>query len=88
VILYRNGLCNEIKAFLVPVMASCAQVNALGNAAIGTNSYGRQIIDPNVFAYPRMIADLQAPRELDTHTLFDIHVLSNLRAKRPEQSDF
>ena len=79
-----DWLDDQIKIWLGPIVAASAQVDALRNAAIGTDINIRQIVDPHVFANPAVVADLEPPRKLDAHSRFDVDAVPDLRAKQSQ----
>lgn len=76
-----DWLDDQIKILLGPIVAAGAQVDALRNAAIGTDMNVRQIVDPHGFANPAVLADLESPRKLNPHSRFDVDAASDLRAE-------
>jgi hypothetical protein len=75
----------QIEGGPAPVMIACAQVNPLRQAAMIANLNLSQIVYPDVLTDPRVIANSQAPRELNPHTGLDGHPPADLGAKSSQQ---
>jgi hypothetical protein len=75
----------QVEVGPAPVMIARAQVNPLGQAAMIANLNLSQIVYPDVLTDPRVIANSQAPRELDTDAGLNGHLPADPGAKSPQQ---
>jgi hypothetical protein len=66
-------------------MISRAEISSLRNTAMRTDTDLGQIVDPQIFPQPRMIADLEVPRKLDAKTGLNVNALADLRSEQAKK---
>ena len=76
-----DGAEAEVEAGLAPVVVAGAQVNPLGEADIIFDGDGGEVVDPEVFAEPAMVANGESPGKFNPYPWLDIDALADLGAK-------
>lgn len=68
-----------------PVVAPCAEISALRYARVRADLLRRQIIDPDLFTDPHIIANVEPRGKLDVNPLLGGDVTANTSTKRPKE---
>src|ERR1035441_2849036 len=66
-------------------MIAGTKVHALRYAAMRADGNLGEIVNPEIFAQPRVLADFQIPGELHTQAGFYMHAFSDFCAEKPKQ---
>jgi hypothetical protein len=69
-----------------PIVIACAKVCALRKAAVFLDLYVRQIVNPQIFTQPRMLANLEIPRKFHSQAGLDVDALPYLCSKEAQQA--
>jgi len=69
-----------------PIVIACAKVCALRKAAVFLDLYVRQIVNPQIFTQPRMLANLEIPRKFHSQAGLDVDALPYLCSKQAQQA--
>lgn len=69
-------------------MVAGAQVSTLGNADVGADPDAKESVQPDAFADPAMVADLQQPGRLDIDAGLEQDAVPDPRAEQTQQPDF
>jgi hypothetical protein len=69
-----------------PIVIACAKVCALRKAAVFLDLYVRQIVNPQIFTQPRMLANLEIPRKFHSQARLDVDALPYLCPKQAQQA--
>jgi len=83
--LNRNRAGSQLKGDRPVIVASGAQVGALGKTNVGLKYHFIKVIDPNLATDPAVVTNRQFPGVFDSHVGVNNHVPTNCRAKHPEQ---
>ena len=75
----------QVKRRLFVIVVATKQQCALGNAHVATNGHLVEVIDPNVFSNPRVVAYGELPRVLDGHLGLDHDPPANLGSEYAQQ---
>ena len=66
-------------------MIAGTKVHALRYAAMRADGNLGEIVNPEIFAQPRVLADFQIPGELHAQAGFYVHAVSDFCTKEPQQ---
>lgn len=69
-------------------MVATKEIGTLTDTAMAADTHQVQIVNPNPFANPSMVADLEFPRILDVNSGFDNDAFSDLRSEAPKDCSF
>ena len=71
-----------------PVVITGAKIGALRNADVRANDNRGQIIDPDIFAEPAVIARFEVPGKFDANARLDIDALADVSSKQSKDGAF
>jgi hypothetical protein len=83
-----NAAEAEVKGGFLPVVVAGAEVEALGEADVVFNHNRGEVVDPEGFAEPAVVADGESPGEFDFDAGFDADALAEGGAEAAQEPDF
>ena len=76
-VLQYNRLHYEAKSGVRPIVIPCAEISTLRNADVASDDDWRQVVNPTVFAKPRVIPDADKPWIFDSNTRLNYYSLAD-----------
>lgn len=79
-----NFSCQQVKTFFSVIMVPGQQHRPLRKADIIAQLYLNQVVNPDLFSYPAMVANSEQPWVLNIHCRFNYHSLAYLCTEKSQ----